>query len=262
MYPRNLHTHTWRCKHALGEPLDYCQPALAAGLRVLGFSDHAPQPDDRWNHVHMESYEIDDYLEAIDIARKCYAGRLKVLSGFECEYRRDHHHYFADELRAKCDYLIGGAHWYPDPEHGEEWPCTFYDIRSPRDMRLFTNYTVEMISSGLFSFIAHPDVFAHSYFDWNADAEACCRDILQAAADCKVPLELNALGFRRPPVETPFGNRAPYPYLPFWELAAEYPVEVVCNSDAHQPEDIAGCLDQTWEIVQRFNLRESRLFMD
>lgn len=261
MLPRNLHTHTWRCKHALGEPLDYCLPALEAGLEVLGFSDHAPQPDNRWNHVHMEVFEIDDYLEAIEVARVYYAGKIKILSGFECEYRPDCISYF-EELRAKCDYLVGGAHWYPDPERGEDdWPCTFYDIKTSRDMRLFTNYTIEMISSGLFSFIAHPDVFANSYFSWDADAKACCRDILQTAAQCKIPLELNSLGLRRGQIETPDGSRAPYPYLPFWELAAEYDVEVICNSDAHRPEDIVANLDQTWEIVQRFGLRESRAFM-
>ena len=38
------HTHTARCHHATGEDEEYVRAAIDAGIKVLGFSDHAPMP--------------------------------------------------------------------------------------------------------------------------------------------------------------------------------------------------------------------------
>ncbi len=40
----NYHTHTKRCRHAVGEDREYVEAAIEAGLKVLGFSDHTPIP--------------------------------------------------------------------------------------------------------------------------------------------------------------------------------------------------------------------------
>lgn len=39
----NLHTHTVRCKHAKGYPIDYAKAAAERGIRVLGMTDHIGQ---------------------------------------------------------------------------------------------------------------------------------------------------------------------------------------------------------------------------
>ncbi|HAH75526.1 MAG TPA: histidinol phosphate phosphatase HisJ family protein, partial [Kandleria vitulina] len=39
---KNYHTHTYRCKHAIGKEEDYIKNAIKAGYTELGFSDHAP----------------------------------------------------------------------------------------------------------------------------------------------------------------------------------------------------------------------------
>ena len=44
MIQTNWHTHTKRCGHAEGEDEAYVQAAVKAGLKILGFSDHAPYP--------------------------------------------------------------------------------------------------------------------------------------------------------------------------------------------------------------------------
>ena len=40
----NLHAHTVRCNHASGTEREYLENALAGGLRIFGFADHAPYP--------------------------------------------------------------------------------------------------------------------------------------------------------------------------------------------------------------------------
>ena len=42
MIKNNYHTHTYRCGHALGTDEEFVQAAIRAGIKTLGFSDHAP----------------------------------------------------------------------------------------------------------------------------------------------------------------------------------------------------------------------------
>ena len=38
----NYHTHTPRCRHAVGSEREYIEQAIEAGMEILGFSDHTP----------------------------------------------------------------------------------------------------------------------------------------------------------------------------------------------------------------------------
>ena len=40
----NYHTHTYRCKHAMGNDEHIVKRAIDAGIDILGFSDHNPWP--------------------------------------------------------------------------------------------------------------------------------------------------------------------------------------------------------------------------
>ena len=113
---------------------------------------------------------------------------------------------------------------------------------------------VAAIDSGLFDFVAHPDVFGCCNLRWNADTAACARDICAAAAARGVPLELNSLGLRRGDIDTPEGRRARYPWLPFWEIAAAHGCHAVLSTDAHRPEDVAAGLDDIAAIAKRLGL--------
>ncbi len=42
MIKTNYHSHTTRCKHAVGSDEAYVLAAIEAGLDEIGFSDHAP----------------------------------------------------------------------------------------------------------------------------------------------------------------------------------------------------------------------------
>ena len=99
-----------------------------------------------------------------------------------------------------------------------------------------------------------PDVFGNAYLKWDADAVVCAKAIIEAAVDLKLPLEVNAYGFRKPSVESEEGIRSGYPLVPFWEIAAEYDVTVVVNSDAHRPEDIVARVDDAYAIVEQYGL--------
>jgi histidinol-phosphatase (PHP family) len=252
MINTNCHTHTYRCKHARGDVHEYCVEAARRGLRTLGFSDHAPLPDGRWASVRMGMAELEGYCQAVDKARQDFPGLL-ILKGLECEYVPEFVGLYRDLFLGAhaMDYLVGGAHWYP---HRGAWTALYGASMDGAMLRSYVDYMIASMQSGLFDFIAHPDLFGVCYAAWDAEAEACSRALLTAAAELGMPLEINGYGLRKPMVESAAGLRHKYPWLPFWELAAECGVGAVLSSDAHEPENVATGLLETAEIARRCGL--------
>jgi histidinol-phosphatase (PHP family) len=248
----NLHTHTHRCKHASGNVVDYCRAAIARGLTTLGFSDHTALPDNRWIGIRMDFGELQAYNRDIDLARQRFP-ELTIVKGMECEYAPEYVAYYRDTLLGELgfDYLVGAAHAFP---YRGEWTDVYGGTRGAATLRAYAGYLIDSMASGLFAFIAHPDLFGNAYLRWDADAVACARDILQAAQALRIPLEINAYGLRKPMVDTPQGRRFKYPWLPFWELAAEYEVQVIVNSDAHRPQDVVAGIKEGLSIVKTYCL--------
>ncbi len=256
MRPRtNYHSHTARCHHASGTVADYCAAAAGAGLEVLGFSDHLPFPDGRFPETRMTMKEMPLYLAEIDAAREAYPA-LTILKGFECEWDGALRDYFASLFDKRgVDYLVGAAHWVPV---NGAWRSLRRDAGAA-ELLAYADYLTETIASGLFAYIAHPDAFAAGGIGWNADAERCARDILAAAQETGVPLEINGYGMRKARVAAVDGLRPVYPWPPFWRVAAEYDIAVVCNSDAHRPEDVAANIAEAKLMALEYGLPEADL---
>jgi histidinol-phosphatase (PHP family) len=255
VWTSNWHTHTARCKHASGTVADYCSAAAACGLINLGLSDHTPFEDERWPSVRMAMVELPAYRAEIEAARPLFPG-LHLWAGLECEFRKELDGFYRDVLlhQFRMDYLVGAVHWFPFNGNwvSLEEPIVRNDRKA---LAAYVSHIIDCMKSGLFMFMAHPDAFAGFYVSWDSEAEAACRDILEAARDLGVPLEINAFGLRKPLIETPQGARRRYPWEPFWELAGEYGIAAVVNSDAHRPEDIDGKVDQALAWAVRFGVR-------
>jgi len=232
----NFHTHTFRCKHAKGDAIDYAERAVELGMHTLGISDHSALPDDRWIQARMHYEDLSEYIGAIDLAKARYP-ELKILQGMECEYLPEYKDWYADELLGKqgFEYLIGAAHFFPDED---EWVGTYGGTVDAKTLDAYAKYTIDMMATGYFAFIAHPDLFGNSYSQWDTNTAACARDICAAAADLNVPLEINALGIRKQE-SGHYDSKFPlYPWLPFWEEAAQHDLEIIVTSDAHRPKDL------------------------
>jgi histidinol-phosphatase (PHP family) len=241
-YRATCHTHTYRCHHASGDVADYAAVAAAGGCRVLGMSDHAPTVDGRWPEWRMALAELDGYEAAVRAARRDFPG-MAILLGLECEWTPEFDAFQRDELlgRRGYDYLIGSCH--VTVVGGREL-SSFSGLLDAAGLAAYARTVVRTMESGLFAFIAHPDAFGNGYVRWDADAVACARDIATAAAQLGVALELNGYGLRKETVVGEHGVRAPYPWPPFWEVAAACGARVVLNSDAHAPEDTLANWDE------------------
>lgn len=262
----NMHTHTWRCKHASGDVRDYAKVAATGGMTVLGMADHSPLPDGRWIDHRMEMSQLDDYIVQV---RGCTVPGVRVLLGLECDWDPDFRSFYRDELLAQrgFDYLIAGCHFTPYSEGDrhipggsyQRWFDNFNCCTTPARLRAYAAHVTATMASGLFSFITHPDLFGACNSIWTADTAACAKDICAASVALGVPLEINSYGVRKPWVAGYPVERPGYPWAPFWEVAAASGVRVVLSSDAHRAQDLFSGYAQVAEIRDRYGLIEAEL---
>ena len=249
VYMNNFHTHTHRCKHASGTVKDYVDAAVKNNIKVLGMSDHTPLPDNRWAHVRMDISELDAYIEEF---KEAETDDIVLLKGLECEWDPVYEGFYKEELLGlrKFDYLIGSVHYFK--KYGE-WEY-LSEIKTAKHLKQYAELMIKTMRSGIFSFIAHPDGFGAGYQTWDNNTISCTRDILTAAEELKIPLEINGYGLRKSLLSTPEGTRHVYPWNKFWEISGNYNIKAICNSDAHRPEDVAASIGQCKDIAEQFNI--------
>lgn len=243
MIRKDFHTHTFRCKHAVGDVPELVARASELDLETIGISDHMPFPGDRWPSFRMAHAELDGLVALMRAEQK--PGSPRVFAGLECEWVPEYRAYYEDELLGTrdLDYLIGATHFTP---YRGDWLSSFDALSTSAHLRAYVDHTIAMLDTGLFTFVAHPDVFAQCFRSWTPDVATASRDLLQAARDRDAVMELNASGYRKTP--------STYPWRPFWELAAECGVRVVVNSDAHAPEDLFAAVPKAYALAAELGL--------
>lgn len=249
----NFHTHTQLCKHAKGTLFEMASAAAKARFDMFGISEHTPLPEDQWLDIRMAQAELPRYLADLGVIKK--ESRSTVfLAGMECDHAREFIPYYEDALlgSGQIDFLIGSIHYFP---YQGEWRGMYGGITTQDHLKAYTDHLIELIHQDLYTFIAHPDLFANSYLNWDDCAYECSSRILEAAQVKNKPLEINAYGLRKPVIQTPSGSRPMYPLKEFWQLAGKYRISVYCNSDAHRPEDVDAGLSECRELASISGVR-------
>lgn len=231
----NYHTHTTRCGHAKGADEDYVRAALSQGFDVLGFSDHVPWPYASGftsPTVRMRIDELPGYLRSVRELKARYAGQIEVLTGFECEHFPAYMGWLADMAHEqKLDYLILGNHHDQTDETG----MYFGNTTTAAQIRAYVDSTIKGLETGLFSYLAHPDLFMRRYRPFDENCRAAAHELCQACRAMGVPMEYN-LHMRHV-----FGSpvAAGYPCVPFFEIVLAERVPVLLGVDAHAPEELS-----------------------
>ena len=190
----NYHTHTPRCTHAVGTEEEYVLAGLKAGLKILGFADHAPFPFEGGNyaHIRMRPDELQDYAQSVFAMRQKYGDKIQLPLGVEIEYFPQ----FWDEqlsmLRdAGVEYLLLGQHW---SKYEEGFPYNGKPTDSEELLATYCHSVRQAMQTGLLTYIAHPDIFN---FTGSQDVyRRHMRGICQDAKSCGIPLEINLVGIR------------------------------------------------------------------
>ena len=229
----NYHTHTPRCNHAVGTEEEYVQAAIQRGLKKLGFADHSPYcgfPDGYYSGFRMKPEQTPEYAATILKLRERYQDQITLYPGVEMEY---YPALFSDTVSMLRDsgveYLILGQHFVGN-EFGEAYNGT--PTEDEERLKRYCHQVMEGMNTGLFSYVAHPDVF--QFVGDPAIYQKHFRELCREARSCHMPLEINLLGVCE--------NRH-YPNPLFWQVAAEEGCEAILGCDAHKPEallDIAS----------------------
>lgn len=242
----NYHTHTPRCRHAVGSEREYVQAALDNGIQILGFSDHTPYffPGDYYSTMRMFPQQLSEYAETVQLLQKENEGKLQIHLGLEAEYYPD---YFGQLLPFLKDhgieYLLLGQHW---PGNEIDEPYCGRPTREERHLQRYCDQVIDAMYTGYFSYLAHPDLL--NFIGAEGIYEKHMRRICKAAKECGMPLEVNMLGLR-------CGRH--YPDVRFWRLAAEENCAVVIGCDAHEPSGLNDKANElrAMEIVREYGLQ-------
>ena len=225
----NYHTHTFRCKHAVGDDEAYVLAAISAGIKVLGFSDHCPWPyaSGYRSDIRMEVSMLDDYVDNLTRLREQYKEHIDIKIGLECEYFEEYIPWLTTVAAQKnLDFLLFGNHFSASEETG-----TLYfgnHCQTPELLEAYRKSALAGINSGIFTCLAHPDLFMRTYPAFDEDARRVSYEICRAAAIMDLPLEFNLSGFRM----SDEGEHG-FPHPDFWHIAAECGNKAIIAYDAH-----------------------------
>lgn len=241
----NYHTHTTRCGHATGADEDYVKAAIDQKFDVLGFSDHMPWPyKSGFRHpgVRMDISQMDDYIFSIRRLKTQYENQIEILTGFECEFFPDYMSWLADvKAEKQLDFLILGNHY----DHSDENGMYFGRIHTPEELGIYVKDTEDGLRTGLFSYLAHPDLFRRSGYPMDANARAAARELCECCLELGVPMEYNV----HDRYLYPSTHRISYPDEEFFEIVREMGVPVLIGIDAHDPDEILN--PAQWDLADR-----------
>ncbi len=223
----NYHTHTPRCHHSVGQEREYVENAIKAGLKKLGFADHSPMvfDGDYYSGHRMRPAEIDSYVSTLLQLREEYKNDIELFIGFEAEYYPKYFNRFLEMIAPyPIDYLILGQHFL-DNEIGSHH--SYHKTDSLSLLNQYVDQVLEGLSTGCFTYLAHPDVinFTGSDEDYYQPMKRLCEETKRM----NIPLELNMLGV---------WEKRSYPCERFFRIVSEVGNEVILGIDAHQPERI------------------------
>ena len=227
----NYHTHTFRCHHAEGKDEEYVLRAIEAGYEEIGFSDHCAWPfeDGYVSYMRMIPDEIEEYTESVKALREKYKDKIRIKLGWECEYFERHMDWLKETAKKYgFDYFILGHHYTPYEIGG-----VYNGMVTDKDgIEAYKNDVLKALDTGLFSYVAHPDLYMRQYGDFDEHCEKAAREIIAKAIETDTPLEYNLLGIFHAKNDGFPG----YPNHGFWKIAGEMGAKAVVGIDAHTPD--------------------------
>ncbi len=219
------HMHTPLCKHAWGEPEEYCAQGVKSGLKGIIFTCHCPMPDGFWQIVRMSESEFDLYVSLVQRAKAAYKNKLDVCLGIESEYFPGYEKYIEDlHKRADFDYCLGAVHW-----QAKEYLHRYEQGTIEGFRRTYFEHLAASAETGLYDCVAHPDLVKNYHPDsWCfAIIKNTVSTVLDRIAKTGVAMEMNTSGLNKSYSEMNPGNE-------MLRMMAERKIPIVLGSDSHR----------------------------
>ncbi|NPA66309.1 MAG: histidinol-phosphatase [Epsilonproteobacteria bacterium] len=246
----DLHNHTTRCNHAVGNEEEYIQQAITKNTKYFGFSDHAPMDFDP--KYRMDFSQMQEYENTIKSLQKKYANDIELLLGYEVDYLPGH----LDKrvLEADVDYLIGSVHFldtwgfdnpeflngYKERDIDEIWQSYFHLIK-------------EMAQTKYFDIVGHIDLIKVFQFLPTKPILEYAIPALEAIKEADMSLELNVAGYRKPCKES-------YPSKEILQKAYELSIPITFGSDAHDPQQVGMFSNEIESLAKEIGYKECVIY--
>lgn len=226
----SYHTHTSRCHHAEGTDEEYVKAAIAAGTKVLGFSDHAPMnyKNGYVSYYKMLPEELAQYCSSVLSLREKYADKIEIRLGLETEYYPT---LWEESLKLwqsyPIEYLILGQHFVGEETDEPRDPSPTASEDKARVIQ-YVDRVITAIGTGRITYVAHPDLINYTGADEDFFREELSR-LIREAKRLEIPLEYNLLGM---------SGRRSYPKNIFWEEVSRIGAKAVIGCDSHTPNRV------------------------
>ncbi len=226
-----FHIHTYICKHASNKLEEVVAYALKHGYKKLYFTEHpyiaVPCP---YQVRRANKKEIAQLKHDIDKLNKKYKNKLKIYFGYEVEYNQVNKWYFKKIAKDPyCDFFVFGNHFYGDLfKMTMPLPLVANVTKTKKQLLEFDRNNYLGMSSGLMSWVAHPEIYLNSYQKWDATAQMVAKHIIKWAIKYKLPLAFN-VNFASYATKSVWH----YPCKYFWQLVAKTNIPVIIEADAH-----------------------------
>jgi histidinol-phosphatase (PHP family) len=251
LWPADYHMHTPLCRHATGEPGEYAARAVALGLTEIGFSDHAPMPQDDFDNWRMNADKLDIYVAKVRRAQKDFP-QLTIRLALEVDYLPGNEDWIRGlAARHPWDYFIGSVHYVSDswaiddPQKLSEWKHRNAD----EVWAVYFERLTQAVGSGFFEIIGHADLpkkFGHRP---TQDCTPLYQKFLDAAKKHNCAIELNTAGLR-------MDCREIYPSREILQLAFQKGVPITFGSDAHAPEEVGMNFAEAVRLAREVGYQE------
>lgn len=247
MLKTNYHMHTVLCGHASGSILDNLNMAIKLGYKEIGFSEHAPLPLHEFNDVdskRLYAYENmsistfnHDYLDVLNKLKK--ENNISIKIGLESEYIEGNDEFYKS-LRNKLDYMILGVHFF---KHNGKLIDTYSEI-TYENIDAYVNNIENAFKSGLFDYLAHPDIFLYNDIKFNDVCKNAARRIAELCIKYDIYLEINCNG------------KGKYPRYEFYEAIKDMPLKFIIGVDSHDPLRLSGShIEESIALANKLGLK-------
>jgi len=228
------------------------QAAKQAGLDELGISDHyVLHPSGEEVEWTLPLDLLGDYVLQLRAAAAETRG-LTLRIGIEADFFPE----TVDELRTRLepfpfDYVIGSVHYadgFPIDEKASNWDALTQDQQN-ETWRLYWVRVRQLAESGVYDFLAHPDLpkkFGHRP---SVDLSSEIHAALDAIAEADMAIEINTAGWSLPAQEA-------YPSLPILQGARARDIPLLINADAHFTEFLTRNFDRARALAREAGYTE------
>ena len=251
----DYHMHTPLCGHAVGLPSEYAKQAVKAGLKEIGFSDHAPLVSHDDPKITMNREQLPFYLALVEEVQRQFTKSLTVKIGIEADFLPGYESETQKILQSyPFDFVIGSVHFikrwgFDDPAEREQW--SNQDVNQV--YRDYYELLRQSAKSKMFDVIGHCDLVKkfgnRPSKGMNDEVEKTARVFKETG----MVIEINTSGLRKPVKEI-------YPSLDCLVIYREAGVPLTFGSDSHDPRDVGRDFDKGLALAKKAGYREYVVF--